>query len=97
MSVVVKPTNTISRIFPTSSCLKARRRTLKPPYFTRAGREKDREFGKVRRSWLATKFANDWRCVAAELLNYFTPTDHENVSVVYTHDDSDTSAPRIVF
>ena len=28
--------------------------------------------------------------------NYFTATDHENVSAVYSHDDRDRSVPSIV-
>ena len=58
-----------------------------------AGREQDRECGLVLRSWLATMVTNDWRYIPAELLQ---PTDHENGSAVYTHDDSDISTPSFV-
>ena len=55
MSVVAKPTTTIalniSRIQLFVSTMK---KPFKHPYLTRAGQEKDRECGKVRRRWVYT-------------------------------------------
>ena len=62
--------------------------TSKQPCFTRDGREKSES--------VAMSFVADLRQAALTIgdvpqRNDFTPTDHENGSIVYTHDDSDMS------
>jgi len=70
--------------------------TSKQPYFTSVARETDRQCGYIRRCWLATRPADYWRRVTAELFHTDRASHHIG-SAVYTRDIRDTYVSSVVF